>query len=224
MQLIPSNCILKNYTATLLAAFILIWVTGCAPGGGGEQGSRGAGEQSPGPVVSPSPGPPAKALTPVPSPKSGEGGIAPRPPVSPSPKALTPVPSPRGGEGGIVTPSPSQTVTVTIYKPDPLCQELIPEPVAVSVEDPIEAAVGKVLEARNSADFTVAGYRIDIDPSTGVATVDMRLTPGSQRRFVSMSSCEQFALFGSLRRTLTENRQWGINEVRFTDRGEEIIL
>ncbi len=95
---------------------------------------------------------------------------------------------------------------------------------AVSVEDPIEAAVGKVLEARNSADFTVAGYRIDIDPSTGVATVDMRLTPGSQRRFVSMSSCEQFALFGSLRRTLTENRQWGINEVRFTDRGEEIIL
>ncbi|WP_199249938.1 sporulation/spore germination protein [[Phormidium] sp. ETS-05] len=193
MQLIPSNCILKNYTATLLAAFILILVTGCAPGEGGagdpsasSGGSRGAGEQSP--------------RHPVPW-------------FTQSPSPVTPV-----------TPSPSQTVTVTIYKPDPLCQELIPEPVAVSVEDPIEAAVGKVLEARNSADFTVAGYRIDIDPSTGVATVDMRLTPGSQRRFVSMSSCEQFALFGSLRRTLTENRQWGINEVRFTDRGEEIIL
>ncbi|HIK13162.1 MAG TPA: sporulation/spore germination protein, partial [Oscillatoriaceae cyanobacterium M33_DOE_052] len=139
---------------------------------------------------------------------------SPRPPVSPSPP---PPVSPS-------TASNPQTVTVTIYKPDPLCQELIPEQVAVSAEQPIEAAVGKVLEARNSADFTVAGYRININPSTGVATVDMRLTPGSQRRFVSMSSCEQFSLFGSLRRTLIENRQWGIEEVRFTDRGEEIIL
>ncbi|MFO0142950.1 MAG: sporulation/spore germination protein, partial [Aphanizomenon sp.] len=38
------------------------------------------------------------------------------------------------------------------------------------------------------------------------------------------SSCEQFALFSSIRKTLISNAQWKIKEVRFTERGEDIML
>ncbi|MCS6794155.1 MAG: hypothetical protein N3E45_01570 [Oscillatoriaceae bacterium SKW80] len=59
---------------------------------------------------------------------------------------------------------------------------------------------------------------------TGVATVEMRLSPNSKRQFVSLSSCEQFGLFGSLRKTLTSNPAWKIKEVRFSEGGKEIEL
>ncbi|MFM6369036.1 MAG: sporulation/spore germination protein, partial [Dolichospermum sp.] len=40
----------------------------------------------------------------------------------------------------------------------------------------------------------------------------------------SLSSCEQFALFGSVRKTLMSNSEWKIKDVRFTERGEDIVL
>ena len=118
----------------------------------------------------------------------------------------------------------ANTVSINIYKPDSRCQKLISEQVAVDSEQPIRAAVGKVLAERNSADFSVAGYRVIVAPNDGLATIDMRLKPNSPRKFVSLSSCEQFALFGSLRQTLTDNPKWQINTVRFTERGKDIIL
>ncbi|NER38860.1 MAG: hypothetical protein F6J93_33720 [Oscillatoria sp. SIO1A7] len=122
------------------------------------------------------------------------------------------------------TSQAANTVSINIYKPDSRCQKLISEPVAVDSEQPIQAAVGKVLAERNTADFSVAGYRVILEPNNGLATIDMRLKPDSPRKFVSLSSCEQFALFGSLRQTLTDNPKWQINTVRFTERGKDIIL
>ncbi|MBD2021984.1 hypothetical protein H6F43_17535, partial [Leptolyngbya sp. FACHB-36] len=58
----------------------------------------------------------------------------------------------------------------------------------------------------------------------GVATVDLRLPANAKRRFVSLSTCEQLALFGSIRKTLTSNRQWKIKSVRFTEKGQPIVL
>jgi hypothetical protein len=68
----------------------------------------------------------------------------------------------------------------------------------------------------------LSGYRVRVN--NGVATVDLRLSPQSKRNFVSLSSCEQFALFGSVRKTLTNNSQWKIKEVRFTEKGEAIVI
>jgi len=122
-----------------------------------------------------------------------------------------------------IKPDPLKTVRVNLYQPDIECKKLMPEPVAVDRDRAMDAAVSKVLQERNSADFTVAGYRINIDDD-GVATVDLRLKPDSRRQFISLSMCEQFALFGSLRETLINHPDWKIKAVQFTERGELIQL
>ncbi|MBE9006959.1 sporulation/spore germination protein [Fortiea sp. LEGE XX443] len=115
-----------------------------------------------------------------------------------------------------------KTINVTLYSSDTQCQELLPQKVSVPAEEPMTNAVGKIIEARDTADFSLSGYRVKVQ--NGVATVDLRLSPQSKRQIASLSSCEQFALFGSLRKTLTSNSQWKIKNVRFTEKGEEIVL
>lgn len=119
-------------------------------------------------------------------------------------------------------PQSPQTTTVTIYTADAQCQELVPQTVTVSAAQPIEDAVGEIIRKAGTVDFAIVGYRVNVDANTGVATVDLRLDPDSRREFVSLSSCENFSLFGSLEKTLTTNPQWQIDTVRFTERGEEI--
>ncbi|MDZ7970637.1 MAG: GerMN domain-containing protein [Nostoc sp. DedSLP03] len=116
----------------------------------------------------------------------------------------------------------SKTTNVTLYTSDTQCQKLIPEKVSVPAEEPVRNVVSKILEKRDTSDFSLSGYRVNI--KNGIATVDLRISPESKRQISSLSSCEQFALFGSLRKTLTSNAQWNIKEVRFTERGEEIVL
>ncbi len=115
-----------------------------------------------------------------------------------------------------------KTTKVTLYTSDTQCQEFIPKQIAVAVDQPVTDTVGKILEERDSGDFSLSGYRIAID--NGIATVDLRIDANSPRQMTSLSSCEQFALFGSIRKTLTSNPQWNIKDVRFTERGEDIIL
>jgi hypothetical protein len=116
----------------------------------------------------------------------------------------------------------NKTIPVTLYTSDLQCQELLPQKTVVSAEEPITSAIGKILEQRDSSDFSLSGYRINVQ--NGVATVDLRVSPESKRQLASLSSCEQFALFGSVRKTLTSNSQWKIKEVRFTERGKEVVL
>ena len=116
------------------------------------------------------------------------------------------------------------TVTLSIYQADNQCQTLVAEKVAVPATRVVDTAVGQVLKQADSGDFDLAGYRVRVNSKSGVATVDFRLSPNSRRQFVSLSSCEQFALFGSLRKTLTTNSQLKIKNVRFTQQGQEIVL
>lgn len=118
----------------------------------------------------------------------------------------------------------AKTITLNVYQADSQCQTLVPEKVSVPAETPVNAAVGKVLEKAASGDLDLAGYRVSINPKTRIATVDLRLSPDSQRQFLSLSTCEQFALFGSLRKTLLDNPQLQITGIRFTDQGQEIYL
>ena len=120
--------------------------------------------------------------------------------------------------------SGTNTVTLTIYQADSQCQNLVPQQVSVPADTLVDDAVGKVLQQADSGDFDLAGYRVQVNPNSGVATVDFRLSPDSRRQFVSLSSCEQFALFGSLRKTLTDNSRLKIKDVRFTEQGQAIQL
>lgn len=124
---------------------------------------------------------------------------------------------------GAASPTPSAAtamVPVTIYKADSQCETLVPEEIQVPGDRALEATVGQILNTQSNIDFQLGGYRVQ--QSQGVTTVDFRLTPGSRRQMVSLSTCEQFALFGSLRKTLTQNSRWAIKSVRFTERGEEL--
>lgn len=146
--------------------------------------------------------------------------------AAPSPlRAPTDVAVERTNDSGNLTlNNHNNTIALNIYHPDSQCQTLIPEKVAVSADTPVTNAVGKVLELGNSRDFDLAGYRVNLDINKRVVTIDFRLSPDSQRQFVSLSMCEQFALFGSLRKTLIDNPQLKIKDVIFTNQGREIRL
>lgn len=214
------NCVLKKYIARVtLTGMILLSLTGC----------RSSTEVQSTAVAPPQP----KAIAQTEAmPQSGSfTGNAPRKSVDEAPAAVAPPKSTTEGSPKIVPqnlplqikPDPLKTVRVNLYQPDIECKKLMPEPVAVDRDRAMDAAVSKVLQERNSADFTVAGYRINIDDD-GVATVDLRLKPDSRRQFISLSLCEQFALFGSLRETLINHPDWKIKAVQFTERGELIQL
>ncbi|MBZ8178999.1 MAG: hypothetical protein SAL07_23940 [Oscillatoria sp. PMC 1051.18] len=141
-----------------------------------------------------------------------------------SPQSETSTPNPKSNQSQSLKANQPNTVTVNVYHADSQCQTLVPETVAVPDDNSIEAAIAKVLEYKNTTDFELAGYRINVNSQNGVATLDLRVAPDSPRQFVSLSSCEKFALFGSLQKTLTDNTQWDIKEVIFTEKGEEILL
>lgn len=115
-----------------------------------------------------------------------------------------------------------KTVNVSLFTSDSQCQELIPQQVLVAKEEPVISAVGNIIKQFDSADFSLSGYSVTV--KNQVATIDLRILPDSLRQFTSLSSCEQFALFGSLRKTLLSHFEWNIKKVRFTHQGEEIVV
>lgn len=115
-----------------------------------------------------------------------------------------------------------QTVTIALYQVDNQCQGLVAQKIAVAKNNSVAAVVGKVLQQADSGDFNLSGYRVKINPKNSVATVDFRLSPNAKRQFASLSNCEQLALFGSLRKTLTTNPKLNIKEVQFTNQGAKI--
>ncbi|OUL21010.1 sporulation/spore germination protein [Nostoc sp. RF31YmG] len=143
--------------------------------------------------------------------------------TTPATKSSSPKKSPTASASATTSQvGAGKTTNVTLYTSDAQCQQLIAQKVPVSADEPVNGAVSKILEQRDSGDFNLSSYRVNV--KNGVATVDLRVAPNSKRQLASLSSCEQFALFGSLRKTLTSNSQWKIKDVRFTERGQEIVL
>ncbi|MEO0824596.1 MAG: sporulation/spore germination protein [Cyanobacteria bacterium J06639_16] len=116
------------------------------------------------------------------------------------------------------------TVPVVIYRVNSTCNDFVAEPARVDADQALQGAVRQILSDQMQAEFGLAGFRVSVDADTQIATVDFRLSPDSLRQFVSLSTCEQMALFGSLRQTLLQNSQWQVEEVEFTERGEAIAL
>lgn len=148
--------------------------------------------------------------TPTPTRSTPDQSVTPSPP---SPSALPTLPADR-----LV----AATTTVNIYKIDSQCVNLLPQKTTVTKTRSMEAAIAKVLEETDSGDFSIAGYRVSREGERAI--VDLRLPANSKRSFHSLSSCEQLALFGGIRKTLLNNAQWQIQSVQFTEKGEEIVL
>jgi hypothetical protein len=119
--------------------------------------------------------------------------------------------------------SSNKIIKLMIYKADSVCDNFIPEMINLPSKNSLSVVIGKIIQSRNSSDFFINGYRVNINQQK-IATIDLRLHPDSPRQISSLSTCEKMALFGSLRQTLINNSVWGIKEVIFTEQGAEIYL
>ena len=177
-------------------------------------------QMSPSPTTATAPSPtsssfltsPNSQSSPSPSPDKGD-----RPPTNSSEPGITKSPK-------SATSAPKNTITINVYQIDNQCNDFIAETVDVPRSNSLEMAVAKVIEKSNINEFSLASSKVTLDSQTGIATVDFQVAANSKRRFISLSSCEQLNLFGSLRKTLIENPDWQIKDVRFTEGGKEIVL
>lgn len=119
----------------------------------------------------------------------------------------------------------TKTTAVKIFRADDRCQNLVNETMQipkVASEKMVAVTLKNVLEQQNISDFKVDSYNVTLN--NGIATVDIRVAPSSERRITSLSSCEQFSLFKSIEATLTKNRSLEVYEVKFTQSGKEVYL
>lgn len=115
------------------------------------------------------------------------------------------------------------TVTITRYKIDNQCQELLPTDLAVPADsDPLDTAVKTIVGDRSNGDFRIAGYRLNIDENAKTATLDLRLPLDFPRSIYSLSHCEQFALLGEIRETLIVNANGKFDTVIFQIQGQPL--
>ena len=163
--------------------------------------------------------------TPVPPVSEPSASINPTRPSPSAPVSIAspPVPSPKTAVERLTAPTPvAPQTTIDVYKIDSLCRDLVPQKTTIAANQSLEGAIAKVLEATDSGDFSIAGYRVSKEGKRAI--VDLRLPANSKRSFHSLSSCEQLALFGGIRKTLLNNAQWQIELVQFTEKGQEIVL
>ena len=161
-------------------------------------------------------------IEPSPAPATQEPSKQTPPPVEePSKKPAVMQPD---GQASPDKPSAAddEMVTVSVYTIDDQCNDFVEQSVRVPSGKAINEAVGQAMSAVDYNAFKLAGYQVSINGKTAV--VDMQLAPSSQRQFVSLSSCEQRSLFGSVEETLLNNADWNVNAVKFTNQGKELML
>ena len=204
----------KRYIFPLMLSAMAIAASSCGSNPSGDSVGETPSDEPP-VASSPFPTPSSEIQTPEP-----EITAIPLPTAESAPSGAETTPTPE-------TPNQNKTGNlknsdITLFTSDLQCQKLVPQQVSVSSNEPVKDAVGKIIAAKNTADINISNYRVNVN--SGTATVDFRIPPDSPRQLVSLSSCEQFALFRSIEKTLTSNPKWNIKNVRFTESGEEIYL
>jgi hypothetical protein len=141
----------------------------------------------------------------------------------PTPSPIATPPSPSSSAAARLTAptgAPSPTTTINIYKVDTQCANLAPEKVTVTANRSLEAAIAQVLAETDSGDFSIAGYRVSREGAQAI--VDLRLPANAKRSFYSLSSCEQLALFGGIRKTLLNNSSGRFNPYSLRRKGRRL--
>lgn len=116
----------------------------------------------------------------------------------------------------------AERLNISLYRADLFCETLVPETATVSRDRPTDEAIGQLLQDWGQGAFRISGYRTRRDDRTQTVTIDLRLSPDAPRQWISLSTCEQFALLGGLRTTLLENPELETQNVVFTSRGEPL--
>lgn len=112
-------------------------------------------------------------------------------------------------------------VPAIVYLPDVQLQELAPQSIVVTPNQPVRDAVGKILQAYQGQDLGIRGYEVKINPSTQSATINFIINdPQGAEVFDRMSSANQYALFEAIRQTLLSQSVYHIQKVNFTANGQ----
>lgn len=113
----------------------------------------------------------------------------------------------------------------TIYLPDPNTQQLMPQVVSVAVDDPVEGAVGQILDSYSGQDMGITGYEVTVNEPDHTAQIDFDVThERGADAFQSLSSTNQVALFEAIRETLLTQPLYSIDEIIFSANGQNFDI
>lgn len=119
---------------------------------------------------------------------------------------------------------PDDAIAIALYTPNDQCSAFITEEVLVPRQTDLPATIELILSTQEIPLFELTGYRLNLEPETNTAIIDLRVSRTSPRLLQSLSFCEQQALLGSLKETLVNHPNWGIEQVEFTNRGHRLVM
>ncbi|WP_205370819.1 hypothetical protein [Thermoleptolyngbya sp. PKUAC-SCTB121] len=103
-----------------------------------------------------------------------------------------------------------------IYLPDPNTQELVPQSVLVTADEPVAGAVTQIVESYEGQDVGITGYEVNVNEAAKEAEINFAVNnPRGGRAFQSLSSANQYCLFEAIRETLLTQPSYGIQQVIF---------
>ncbi|GAB4149916.1 MAG: hypothetical protein Fur0046_28720 [Cyanobacteria bacterium J069] len=139
--------------------------------------------------------------------------------------AQRPNPSPAGAAPSTASDSDIEEINTSItqdytpaivYLPDPNTQELVPQSVLVTADEPVAGAVTQIVESYEGQDVGITGYEVNIDEAAQEAEINFSVNhPRGARAFQSLSSANQYCLFEAIRETLLTQPSYGIQQVIF---------
>lgn len=107
-------------------------------------------------------------------------------------------------------------VPAIVYLPDPNTQELIPQSVLVTADEPVAGAVTQIVESYEGQDVGITGYEVNVNEAAKEAEINFSVNnPRGGRAFQSLSSANQYCLFEAIRETLLTQPSYGIQQVIF---------
>jgi hypothetical protein len=103
-----------------------------------------------------------------------------------------------------------------VYLPDPNTQELVPQSVLVTADEPVAGAVTQIVESYEGQDVGIMGYEVNVNEVAKEAEINFAVNnPRGGRAFQSLSSANQYCLFEAIRETLLTQPSYGIQQVIF---------
>jgi len=107
-------------------------------------------------------------------------------------------------------------VPAIVYLPDPNTQELVPQSVLVTADEPVAGAVTQIVESYEGQDVGITGYEVNVNEAAKEAEINFAINnPRGGRAFQSLSSANQYCLFEAIRETLLTQPSYGIQQVIF---------
>jgi hypothetical protein len=108
----------------------------------------------------------------------------------------------------------------TVYLPDPQTQQLVPQSVLVTADEPAAGAVAQIMQAYQGQDVGIRDYEVSVNDATHKADINFNINnPRGARVFESLSSANQYSLFEAIRETLLTQPIYSVNDIIFRANG-----